>query len=157
MELLEKQLYVKISTLPNAGKGLFTKKAIPKGTKIVEYTGTITAWKEVDHNDGANPYIFYVNKNHVIDASNDASSLARYANDARGLAKIPGLLNNTEFVEEGVRVFLVARTDIPRRAEIFVGYGKEYWDVIKYNAKIDKQRATDAAKKAKKAKKKKAA
>jgi len=37
MALLEKQLVVKRSAIPNSGKGLFTKKFIPKGTRIVEY------------------------------------------------------------------------------------------------------------------------
>ncbi|SIT07679.1 hypothetical protein SAMN05421788_103339 [Filimonas lacunae] len=154
MELLENQLTVKISTLPNAGKGLFTKKAIIKGDKIVEYTGKITTWKEVEHTEGTNPYIFYVNKNHVIDASKDESSIAKYANDARGLTRITGLVNNTEFVEEGTRVFLIATKDIPKGGEIFVGYGKEYWDTVKFNMKIDKDAAAKKAAGTKKKKKK---
>ena len=51
MAFLEKQLYVKKSTLPNAGKGLFTKKLIPKGTRIVEYKGKTRTWKEVQKDD----------------------------------------------------------------------------------------------------------
>jgi hypothetical protein len=51
MALLEKNLFVKKSTLPNAGKGLFTKVAIPKGTLIVEYKGKISAWKDVKDED----------------------------------------------------------------------------------------------------------
>lgn len=152
MELSETQLVVKRSTLPDAGKGLFTKKAIAKGSKIAEYTGTITKWKEVEHQDGSNPYIFYVNKNHVIDANNHKDSVARYANDARGLTRVTGITNNAEFVEEGVRVFLVAKKEIPKGAEIFVGYGKEYWEVVRYNMRIDKQRAADAKKATKKKK-----
>lgn len=157
MALLEDQLVVKKSTLPDAGKGLFTKKAIPKGTKIVEYTGTITTWKEVNHKNGSNAYIFYVKRNHVIDASEHLDSLARYANDASGLVKIKGLVNNTEFVEEGVRVYLTAKKDIPAGGEIFVGYGKEYWQVVRYNKRIDekdqKEKEAKEAKKAKKVKK----
>jgi hypothetical protein len=41
MVLLEDQLIVKKSSLPGSGKGLFTKKLIPKGTRIVEYKGRI--------------------------------------------------------------------------------------------------------------------
>ena len=37
MALFEKHLFVKKSTLPNAGKGLFTKVFIPKGALIIEY------------------------------------------------------------------------------------------------------------------------
>ena len=49
MALLENQLVVKNSTLPGSGKGLFTKKMIPKGTRIVEYKGRITNWKEMKY------------------------------------------------------------------------------------------------------------
>src|SRR5690606_40160989 len=54
MALLEKHLYVKKSTLPNSGKGLFTKVFIPKGTRIVEYKGRRTVWKDVKDDDGKN-------------------------------------------------------------------------------------------------------
>ena len=48
MALLEKDVIVKKSKLPGAGKGLFAKKFIPKGTRIVEYKGRIKTWKEVN-------------------------------------------------------------------------------------------------------------
>lgn len=137
MALLEKQLVVKRSGLPDAGKGLFTKKFIPKGTRIVEYKGRITTWKEVDHKKGDNGYIFYVKRNHVIDALPYPKALARYANDARGLTTIKGITNNCEYVEDGTRVFIEAKKDIPAGGELFVGYGKDYWDTIKKNKKIE--------------------
>ncbi|MBK8291257.1 MAG: SET domain-containing protein [Flammeovirgaceae bacterium] len=59
MALLEKKLIVKKSTLPGAGKGLFTKVSIPKGTRIVEYKGKIVTWKEVEAMaDERNGYVF---------------------------------------------------------------------------------------------------
>ena len=145
MALLEKQLEVKESKIPGAGKGLFTKKPIPKGTKIVEYRGRITTWKEVE-NDDNNFYIFFVNEDHVIDGSKHKKSLARYINDAKGLQKIKGLSNNAEFVCEGLQVFVVATKGIAADAEIFVGYGKEYWEVIKKNRKADERLATSKKK-----------
>ncbi|MBC8035362.1 MAG: SET domain-containing protein-lysine N-methyltransferase [Chitinophagaceae bacterium] len=140
MALLEKQLYVKKSTIPNAGKGLFTKKAISKGERIIEYRGKITAWKVVK-NDDHNPYIFYITRNHVINAQNHLKVLARYANDARGLTRITGITNNAEFVVDKKlkRAFIEAKKNIPAGAEILVGYGKEYWDIIRYNIKIGKE------------------
>ena len=68
MALLEKQLLIGKSLLPGAGKGLFTKKAISIGTRIVEYKGKVTTWKEVDDDNGKNGYIYYINRNHVINA-----------------------------------------------------------------------------------------
>lgn len=139
MAFLEKQLYVKTSTLPNAGKGLFTKKFIPKGTRIVEYKGKTRTWKEVQKDEDESPYIYYVKRNFVIDALNDKKALARYANDARGLFRVKELNNNAEYVEEGVRVFIEATKDIPAGGEIFVGYGPEYWQVIRHNMRIDER------------------
>jgi SET domain-containing protein len=134
MALLEKQLVVKRSRLPRAGKGLFTKKFIPKGSRIVEYKGRITTWKEVPKN-GFNRYIFYVKKNHVIDAEPYEKAIARYANDAGGLMRNKGVTNNATYEQDGLRIFITARKDIPAGSEILVDYGKEYWQAIRYNKK----------------------
>jgi len=139
MSLLEKQLFVKKSTLTGAGKGLFTRKFIPKGTRIVEYKGKTRTWKEVQAEEDENPYIYYVKRSHVIDALNDKKALARYANDATGLNREQHIKNNAEYVEEGVRVFIEASRDIPANSEIFVSYGKEYWQVIRYNIRLDEK------------------
>jgi SET domain-containing protein len=132
MALLEKHLVVKTSTIPNAGNGLFTKIFIAKGTRIVEYKGRITTWKEVK-NDDNNVYIYTVNRNHVIDANKTLKALARYANDAKGLTRIKGLNNNCIYVNDGLRAFIESTKDIAAGSEIFVDYTKEYWDVMRVN------------------------
>jgi SET domain-containing protein len=137
MAYLEKQLYVRRSSLPGSGRGLFTKKPIAKGTRIVEYKGRLTTWKAVNHRNWTNGYIFYIDRNRVVDASTYKKALGRYANDARGLSRVKGLRNNAEYVPEGSHVYIDAVRDIPAGAEILVAYGKEYWDVIRYNRKID--------------------
>lgn len=139
MALLEKFLTVKESTIPGAGMGLFTKEPIPKGTRVIEYKGKVTSWKKADHMDGLNPYIFYVNAYHVIDTLHCKKSLARYANDAKGLKKIKGITNNCKFVIEDLRVFLEAEKNIEAGSEILVGYGQEYWDTVKKNYKLINQ------------------
>jgi SET domain-containing protein len=141
MALLEKDLVVKKSNLPEAGKGLFTKKFIPKGAKIVEYKGRITTWKDVEaeENRGENKYIYYVKRNHVINAKPFKKALARYANDARGIKRVKGITNNADYVEKGLKVFIEAKKDIPAGAEILVDYGREYWDAVKHNTRIDKK------------------
>lgn len=140
MTIPESKLAVKKSTIANSGKGLFTKVFIPKGTRIIEYKGTITTWKKIKKVKGENGYIYYVNKNWVIDAAPHPKAHARYANDARGLKKVKGITNNSdykEYKEDGLKVYIVAKKDIPAGSEILVGYGKEYWDTIRYNLKID--------------------
>ncbi len=138
MALLEKQLVIKQSTIPHAGKGLFTKKLIVKGSRIVEYKGKITTWKEVDHDRGKNGYIYYINRNHVIDAKPFSQTFGRYANDANGLKNLKLIKNNSRYVVDGSRVFIEAVKDIPAGGEILVRYGKEYWDVIRHNTQLDK-------------------
>lgn len=155
MALLEKKLVVRPSTIPDSGMGLFTEVDIPKGTQIVEYKGRVSTWKEANHDDGDNGYIFFVNRNHVIDARRMKSSLARYANDAKGLSKVKGVVNNAEYEPLGTRVFIKALRNIPAGSEIFVSYGKEYWETVRENIKIDAQKAKEAAKAAKKGVKKK--
>ncbi len=144
MTIPEKQLAVKPSTIPGAGKGLFTKIFIPKGTRIIENTGKISTWKEVQHFEGENTYIFYVNRNKVIDSLHDEKALARYANDASGMVKVPGIRNNSRYVIEDERVYIEAAKDIEPGAEIFVSYGKEYWDVLKHNRKVEERNAKKA-------------
>jgi SET domain-containing protein len=131
----QRYLYTKKSSLPSSGKGLFTKRLIPKGTLIVEYKGKITNWKDVDHDN--NGYVYYVKRYHVIDGRFDKTGFAKYANDAKGLSKVKGISNNSEYVELGLRVFIQAEKDILPGDEILVAYGKEYWDVIRYNLRID--------------------
>lgn len=144
MALLEKQLYVKKSTIPNAGKGLFTKKFIPKGTRIVEYKGRRSTWNEVKDEDGKNGYIFFINRNNVIDGLPWKSALARYANDARGLVKMKGFVNNCDYTVDGVRAYIESKKDIPAGSEIFVDYGKDYWKVIRENMKLWAKEAKEA-------------
>lgn len=148
MALLEKQLVVKRSGIPNSGKGLFTKKFIPKGTRIVEYKGKMTTWKDVDIDEGRNGYIYYINRKHVIDAMLSPKYLGRYANDAQGMTRIKGITNNSRYVAEmdTMRVYIEAAKDIPAGGEILVQYGKEYWDVIKHNLKLDEREKIKAGK-----------
>ena len=135
MSLLEDQLVVKESTLPGSGKGLFTNVFIPKGTRIAEYKGKITTWKDVDHQNGTNSYIFFVTKNHVVDGLGHEDAVARYINDARGFTRIKGITNNCIYVVEGLKIFVESKKSIQAGSEIFVDYGKEYWDIMKQNAK----------------------
>lgn len=145
--LTKKHLLIKRSGIPQAGKGLFTKIDIPKGRCIIEYKGKITTWKEALQSKVFNAYVFYLNRNHVIDAKYNLKSLGRYANDANGLSRIKGMANNSKYVIDNGCVFLHATKDIPAGTEILVSYKKEYWDVIKYNSLLRSNQKKHSAKK----------
>jgi len=149
MALLEKKLIIKKSTLPGAGKGLFTKEFIPKGTRIVEYKGEIVTWKEVSRMaDDRNGYVFFFNNQHCIDAWKTKKGIAHFANDARGIVRVEGVKNNSEYVTEKKRCYIEASKDIPAGSEILVGYGAEYWQVIRYNIKLEQRNREKAGEKA---------
>src|SRR5215216_3571942 len=112
MALLEKHLQIKRSLIPGAGMGLFTTIFIAKGTRIVEYKGRSTTWKDVEH-DYKNGYIYSIDAKHVIDAKTYKKALGRYANDARGVVSTKGLANNSKYVVDGAKVFIEAIKDIP--------------------------------------------
>jgi SET domain-containing protein len=150
MALLEKKLIVKKSTLPGAGKGLFTKVSISKGTRIVEYKGKIVTWKEVEAMaDERNGYVFHFNNQYCIDAWKTKKGVAHFANDARGIARIEGVKNNSEYVTEKKRCYIEASKDIPSGSEILVGYGGEYWQAIRYNIRLEQRNREKAGKKPK--------
>ena len=131
-----KRLFVKASTLPDAGKGLFTKVDIAKNEIITEYEGELVTWKDVE-DDVDNAYIFHITDDAVIDARNNKKTFGRYANDAAGLRRIKGIRNNAEYVEEGTRVFLRAKQNIPAGSEVFVSYGPLYWKQVRENIRAD--------------------
>lgn len=133
------KLIVKESTLPGAGKGLFTERLIPSGTQIVEYKGRITTWKEVSEKEVDNGYLLYVTRNHVINARPYTKALGRYANDAKGFGKIKGIRNNSIYVTVKKQVFIEATRDIQPGEEILVDYGKDYWKTMRENMKIAKR------------------
>jgi len=119
------------------GKGVFAAAPIHEGERIIEYKGTITTWKEVDHDEGKNGYIFYVKRNYVINAAPHPDALARYANDARGFTRMKGIVNNSEYEVVDSRIYITAKKDIPAGSEILVEYGKEYWETLRYNLELE--------------------
>ncbi|RYZ30427.1 MAG: SET domain-containing protein [Chitinophagaceae bacterium] len=137
MALLEKDLEIKTSTIPDAGKGLFTKVFIAKGTRIVEYKGTVTTW-DVVKDDPTNAYIYFVKPNHVIDARDHPKMMARYVNDAKGLVRNKARRNNAQFQNDGLRVYIVATKNIEPGEELLVEYGQKYWNTVRRNMEIDK-------------------
>jgi SET domain-containing protein len=136
MAFLSKQLFISRSSIPLGGNGLFTRKMIRKGERIVEYKGKKTTWKEVNHRNGKNGYIYFISRKYVLDAYTYRKAFGRYANDARGTDRKKGLTNNAAYETIGLKAYIVAARDIPAGSEILVGYGKEYWDVIRHNKKI---------------------
>lgn len=131
MPLLNRHLEIRKSQLPGAGLGLFTRVAIERGQRITEYKGRLVLWNNIKQEDGVNGYILRVDRTWAINAKNYLSAFGRYANDAQGLSRQRGLNNNAEYVIDGRRCFIEAKRMIRKGEEILVGYGKDYWNLIR--------------------------
>ena len=105
----------------NTGLGLFAVQPIPKGQRIIEYTGPLIPNEEVDQRRGR--YFFGVNTKWSIDGS-PRSNVARYINHS--------CKPNAEAIISGRRVWIWSRKNIKPGEEIAYDYGKEYFeDIIK--------------------------
>ena len=128
-------LYVKKSKLPNAGKGLWTNTEIKKGEVVTEYEGEKITWKEClkrnENQKGFGAYYFYVNSKNCVDAQYTLWVLARYANDAAGFGRAEGIRNNCKYEVRKGKPYIVATRNLKPGDEVFVSYGKEYWDAIR--------------------------
>lgn len=124
-----KKVSVNPSLIPGSGMGLFADEYIKRGELIVEvtgqrYKGDSDAVPEnnlylLDSGDGTNDYI-------------DVQGPARYANDACGLTRMPGLVNNSLFrlLDDG-SMWLEATKTIRPGQEIFASYGRAYWSAVR--------------------------
>ena len=121
-------LLIKKSTIPNAGKGLFSKTTIKKDTIITQYTGELLTAKQFTtryQTPTHAKYVFKINFNHFIDAICSNSGVGRYAN-----TKTVRSQNNATFTinykTKPPTANIKATKTIPPNTEIFVHYGPSY-------------------------------
>lgn len=101
------------------GLGLFATKLIPKGKRIVEYTGPRISNDEVERSNGK--YFFGLNKQWSIDGSG-RDNIARYVNHS--------CRPNAEAIISRGRVWIRSNRNIQPGEEIGYHYGKEYFEGI---------------------------
>lgn len=100
------------------GLGLFAAENIPRGKRIVEYTGPLVPNEVVRKSRGK--YYFEVNSRWSIDGS-PRGNLARYINHS--------CLPNADAFVSGRRVWVWSRRAIRAGEEITINYGKDYFEI----------------------------
>jgi len=100
------------------GRGLFARKDIPKGTRIIEYQGkriAADALPDIDESkpDAYHTVIFSLDDGSFIDA-NRRGNAAKFANHSCS--------PNAETIEEDGRIYIIALKKIPKGAEILYDY-----------------------------------
>ena len=101
------------------GRGVFALRALRAGELILEYTGTVMAWKHAvsrHRRFGAagHTFLFGLSDGRVIDGSLGGNS-ARWLNHA--------CVANCEAVESDGRVYIQAVSNIRAGEELFIAYG----------------------------------
>ncbi len=119
-------LVVKHSTIPEAGKGLFTLRPIKKDAKIAEYTGRVLTKSQIDSLYGHDesdlaPYSFKLSRDLYLDSA-CSRSIAAFANDSPSHNNAKLSINHVNN-----KVFLRATQDIAANEEIFTSYGAKYF------------------------------
>jgi SET domain-containing protein len=109
----------KITRTPT-GLGLVTVEPIPKGKRIIEYTGPLISNKEVEQRDGK--YFFEVNSKWSIDGS-PRDNIARYINHSCQP-------NSEAILTTRRRVWIWSKRKLKPGEEITYNYGKEYFDGV---------------------------
>jgi SET domain-containing protein len=112
---------------------LFTLKNIKKDEIVCEYAGERITWADAtDRNDeGKGGYVFYISDSRCVDAWAYTKTYGRYANDAAGMARIEGKRNNSIYEVIRGKVYIRATRNIPAGSEIFVSYGRSYWNIMR--------------------------
>lgn len=136
------RLVVKKSNLPRAGRGLFTLCDIPKGKRVVEYTGTYrydfegtgsaqavcsVGMQELHEN---HDYCYELLPNVCIDAAEiTEQNKGRFINDLNHKHPFKKRPNNLTWsvCKNTCQVFLVSTKFIPKHSELGVSYGRGYW------------------------------
>jgi hypothetical protein len=121
-------LYVAESSLPQAGKGLYTAIRIYAGEIIAVFEGELLSDEEAElrrkaHEDG---YFIQLLNGQILDSMH-THCLAKYANDAAGSPVLKVRNNAVIALNEQQQICIVATRNIRAGEEVYVSYGKAYW------------------------------
>lgn len=122
-ESIDDEFYCSVRRSPIHGTGVFARRKIPAGTRIIEYTGErIGDAEAVRRNEASgrtvsHTYFFSISTGKTIDGE-AGGNLSRFINHS--------CEPNCEAREEDGRVFIYALEDISRGTELNYRYGLQY-------------------------------
>lgn len=121
-------LYTTVSTIQNAGKGLFTAIDIYKNEVIAIFEGEILDKTEAAIRVANNMDQYFINMidGTIMDSMN-VDCFAKYANDAEAFEDSLYKNNSKITLDDDDNVCIIATKNIKSKSEIFCAYGKCYW------------------------------
>jgi SET domain-containing protein len=109
------------------GRGVYATKPIPKGTRIIEYTGQRVPWEDgPDDENNPHTFLFGLESGEVINPEIGG-------NDARWINHCCD--PNCEAIEEDDRIFIYAMRHIEAGQELFYDYAMEIDEPITEESK----------------------
>ena len=133
-----KNEWVEVKNSTIHGKGVFARKDIPKGKKIIEYVGEHISWKEAlrrhphDPSQPNHTFYFGLEDGSAIDAKfggNESMWINHSCN--------PNCQSLEEDAKKSTRVFLYAKKNIKSGDELFYDYGLQLEGKITKEIKKD--------------------
>jgi uncharacterized protein len=128
----EDYLYLALSQIPSAGKGLFVSIPIYKDEVISLFKGEVLSTSEAERRALLGEDAYFINQldGSILDSMH-THCFAKYANDplASG-AKIEksGFKVNADIsMDDDDNICLIAKRNIKVGEEVFCSYGKKYW------------------------------
>ena len=121
-------LQIRKSTVPNAGLGLFARRAFKKGEIVARYTGDLIETQAgEEHRDGfgGSKYVLEMSERVSVDAARTNTADGRMCNDPRGSGKRA----NVKFsVNQQTKTATVrAKRAIAAGEELLLSYGRGFW------------------------------
>ena len=121
-------LYIALSGIPTAGKGLYTAIDIYKGEIIAYYQGEKLTLEEAAFRRAKDENAYFISlMDGTIMDSMHSNCFAKYANDPAGNINIGVKSNAVISIDEDELICLIAKRKINAGEEIFCSYGKKYW------------------------------
>ena len=112
---------IKKSNIDRNGRGLYSTKFIPEGTRIIDYVGKIITKKQSEESekfDNSKPiYFFNLNNKFDLDGS-ESTNIARFINHSCS--------NNCDYEGQGLKLWVTAIKDIKKGEELTCDFGFGY-------------------------------
>ena len=123
-------LSIKKSRLPNSGNGLFAEKPFKKGEVVAMYSSEET--KDPENDEDKSGYGWTTKKGYIVDAASTQSGMGRWSNMCRKQNQRSKLCKGNNVIgvtsRNPVKVQFKALKNIQRGDEIYVSYGRDYFN-----------------------------